>query len=341
MRGLPNIGSTICYLNSILQIIFNDPELSYALKTRLPAEADEVALKFNTLLRNYHSNCDHRILQQSLYNFNQLFSQHYDIFSSGHNDQHEYLISLLTLLHDNYAVKSRFEITGRATTVSDKLESAAIESMRLEALTARFINITDQKDVAYTSPISDMFLGQIHHRTECVLCGHISHKFEVYKQLTVYIVPSESGKVSLEDCLYQYTGITEISDNKDDLYQCDSCKEYNRSRRRLTLWRLPKVLCICVRRHIFHKGQTYKDNRHVEAPFELDVSPYVSIPLSNTKYSLRSVANHEGAPHFGHCYSLIRTRQGWAKVDDENISPMDDTKVISPANYMYFYKLQE
>lgn len=335
MRGLPNMGTT-CYLNSILQIIFNDQELAQDFTKKLPIGAETIGMHFRDLIKLYHSNCNDMVINKHFMIFNKYFSKYFEMFSSGHHDQHEYLLHLLDKLHDVYAVKSHFSLTGNCRGIVDEQEKIAIENMRITALTARFIPIADKPDIAYVSPVSNNFVGQMHHRTECINCGYISHQYEVFTQLSVYIKNPGKTSVTLDECLHEFTGITQISDGEENMYECNSCKTKNRSRRRLTIWRLPKILCICLRRHIYDGNRPHKDNRLVDAPMELDMAPYLSHPLAETKYNLRSIANHEGAPHFGHCYSLINTKQGWVVVNDESITAA--TKIISPANYIYFYK---
>jgi ubiquitin carboxyl-terminal hydrolase 36/42 len=346
MKGLPNFGNT-CYLNSIIQILVNTPQFieclrSFPLKIASPPEGEgslQVSTSFYHLLNAYHSqsnNADE--LRSALSGFIANFIKYHDSFGSGQQDQHEYLMLLFRIIHDTINIPCSFNITGELKTDLDKLEQKSLLSYRIDGMSTNDDNLTGTDSKAYDSAIFRLFTGQFHFRTECRNCHYVSHRFETFRSWEVPTGNPTKDSLTLEDSLDEYTGVTQLAD--DDKYECDSCKVKTQSLRKCSIWRLPEILIINIKRNIIHQIDrrfiALKDPREVEAPVILDCEPYMSVPRGKSKYELYATANHFGSPTHGHCMSFIKTDGGWNYLDDERIG--GTANIDNSSQYILFYR---
>ena len=73
------------------------------------------------------------------------------------------------------------------------------------------------------------------------------------------------------------------------------------------------------------------------------MKPYMVDPESskNTVYDLYGVINHMGGLSSGHYTSFVESviqKDFWVHFDDESISKLDPSNIVSKAAYVLFYK---
>ena len=107
------------------------------------------------------------------------------------------------------------------------------------------------------SVITDIFGGQLQSTIECLTCHNRSHCFDPFLDIAVPIeIPQNNGSdtrgrfarrnirepssCTLEDCFASFTA-TEILEG-DNAYNCEKCKSKQRSSKRLTIFKYPRVL---------------------------------------------------------------------------------------------------
>ena len=349
MKGFPNFGNT-CYINSIIQILLNTPPFLLSLQSYcddgaitpdMPAER-KASLAFIDLAKVYHDPAVPREhFHDALRKFIIIFRTCHEQFGFGQHDPHEYLMYFLKIIHDNQHTVAHYSLTGEGKTAGDRLEQKALENFREGGMSTTEDNLRDTEHKCYDSPISRLFTGQYRFQTECQnpSCKYISNRFDTFRSWEVSIGAGEAGKsVNLLDSLQEFTGITQLS--PEDMYECDKCKQKTQSLRKCTLWRVPPILIIFVKRNIYKvdRGRpiSYKDNREIDVPEILDVAPYLSAPRSNVQYQLYGTANHMGTPHGGHCYSHIKGNDGsWNIVDDMSVKLSGRTR--PEHKYILFY----
>jgi ubiquitin carboxyl-terminal hydrolase 31 len=180
--------------------------------------------------------------------------------------------------------------------------------------------------------------------------------------------PVSSESVSLLDCFQLYTKLEELS--SDNTWACSGCQSENAaSRKKLSLWTLPEVLVIHLKR--FRQTLTSRTKVHslVTYPLDsLDMAPYISsrdltraqlaahkVPhlsawqrhkqyrlgdKDDTLYDLVAVCNHIGHMTGGHytAYCKNPLKQQWYEFDDNKIRAMSASDVVCNNAYLLFYQ---
>ena len=110
---------------------------------------------------------------------------------------------------------------------------------------------------------------------------------------------NEKNATSLEDCLRMFTDTEELS--LEDSWHCPKCQKPQKASKQLTIWRLPKILIMQLKR--FSYKQFSRDNKidnYIEFPiYNLDLKNFVSESnrenlAGRTTYDLYGVINHYG-----------------------------------------------
>ena len=147
-----------------------------------------------------------------------------------------------------------------------------------------------------------------------------------------------SNHINLDHCL-QYFTEEECLEEGNEWY-CDKCKRRVMASKKIELFYLPRILCICLTR--FLKSGRYfgytKNDELVEFPLEnLNMSKYMCGPDKNySKYDLFAVSQHYGGMGGGHYTAVCKNIDGkWYEYD---CSPVSQNQVITNAAYVLFYR---
>jgi ubiquitin carboxyl-terminal hydrolase 4/11/15 len=149
--------------------------------------------------------------------------------------------------------------------------------------------------------------------------------------------------------------IEERLDDENMLY-CSGCKKHVQAMKTVTLWRIPKILVVHLKRFEY-RGTFNRSKIGVLVDFPLDGldldshSPQSAsgddfvddrVPLM---YDLFGVVNHYGRMGYGHYTAHARRwdetglEMTWTEFDDENVTDVANTdSIVSPAAYVLFYK---
>ncbi|XP_037554313.1 ubiquitin carboxyl-terminal hydrolase 19-like [Dermacentor silvarum] len=161
----------------------------------------------------------------------------------------------------------------------------------------------------------------------------------------------EEDGITLHQCLRLFTE-PEVLDPQEAWY-CPSCREHRQATKEFSLWRLPVVLVIQLKRFSFTRS-IFRDkiDKMVEFPvYGLDMSPYYCGPRStegpSTIYDLFAVTNHHGGMLGGHYTAFARcvdpvdthlSEIGWRLFDDSRVVDVSDPRVVTASAYMLFYR---
>ena len=105
----------------------------------------------------------------------------------------------------------------------------------------------------------------------------------------------------------------------------------------MLVWRFPNILIIHLKRF---DNNGNKINNNVDFPINnLDLRKYCcGYDKKKSVFSLYGVCNHIGSINSGHYYSYCKHNEDWYNYDDDNISIISESKIVSKNAYCLFYK---
>uniref|UniRef100_A0ACB8EKN8 Uncharacterized protein n=1 Tax=Sphaerodactylus townsendi TaxID=933632 RepID=A0ACB8EKN8_9SAUR len=161
---------------------------------------------------------------------------------------------------------------------------------------------------------------------------------------------------TLDECFQLYTKEEQLA--PDDAWRCPHCLVLQQGTVKLSLWTLPDILVIHLKRFRQVGEQRHKLTTLVHFPLRgLDMAPHVakrsrgskwgpwkhinpeSSP-SNFLYDLYAVCNHHGSLQGGHYTAYCRNALDghWYSYDDSTVEPVLEDDVSTRAAYILFYQ---
>ena len=325
--GLRNLGNT-CFMNSIVQCLSNTNELlKYMLSNRFKGELDEekeeseLVNNWNVVVRNlWHKNATFtpanflRSVQRLA-----VMKDRGQFTGFQQNDSQEFLQFFLEMFHNAVCKEVTMDITGKPRNDFDK--------MALEA----YKNYKEFFKNDY-SEIVKLFYGQFFTRIKTITDGkeESSRSFEPFNMLSLELAKNENGKYDLESCLANFTKVENLDTDKENTVKYKEVK----------FWSLPRILVVYFKRWDF-RGR--KINADVDFPIDdLDMSKYVmGYNRDSYKYELYAISNHGGGSGGGHYWAYAKNSDSnWYKFNDNVVSTLNVSKVVSPEAYCLFYRLK-
>ncbi|XP_031429222.1 ubiquitin carboxyl-terminal hydrolase 31 isoform X2 [Clupea harengus] len=165
---------------------------------------------------------------------------------------------------------------------------------------------------------------------------------------------------TLAQCLQLYTREEELA--PDDAWRCPHCKQLQQGRIKLSLWTLPDVLILHLKRFRQEADRRVKMQNMVRFPLlGMDMAPHMvkrsqsswSLPShwspwrrpyghnpNDYLYDLYAVCNHHGNMHGGHytAYCKNSIDGQWYCFDDTEVQPIPDEDVCQQTAYILFYQ---
>uniref|UniRef100_A0A7N0V4R6 ubiquitinyl hydrolase 1 n=1 Tax=Kalanchoe fedtschenkoi TaxID=63787 RepID=A0A7N0V4R6_KALFE len=341
LRGLNNLGNT-CFMNSVLQALLHAPPLrNYFLGDRhnrekcrkisleklcLPCDVDAIFTAVYSGDRTPYSPA------QFLYSWWQHSS---NLATYEQQDAHEFFISMLDLIHEKETKEScdLSKDSGECTCVAH-----------------------------------GAFSGLLRSDVTCATCGFTSTTYDPCVDISLDLdtvrrtstnksaKSNEGGSTStLSGCLDLFTKPEKLG--SDQKLYCQSCDGMRESLKQMSIRRLPAVLCLHIKRfeHSHIRKMSRKVDRHVQFPFSLDMSPYLSSSIVrnrfgnriyafegdeaevSTEYDVFAVVNHSGMLESGHYVTYLRLRSQWYKCDDAWVTEVDERVVRASQCYLVYY----
>ncbi|KAM4716573.1 ubiquitin carboxyl-terminal hydrolase 31 [Anableps anableps] len=167
---------------------------------------------------------------------------------------------------------------------------------------------------------------------------------------------------TLAQCFQLYTKEEQLA--PDDAWRCPHCKQLQQGRIKLSLWTLPDVLILHLKRFRQEGDRRVKMQNMVRFPLMgMDMAPHVvkrsqsswSLPShwspwrrsyglgrnpDDYLYDLYAVCNHHGNMHGGHytAYCKNSVDGQWYCFDDSEVTPISDDAVCQQTAYILFYQ---
>uniref|UniRef100_A0A1I8HI93 Ubiquitin carboxyl-terminal hydrolase n=2 Tax=Macrostomum lignano TaxID=282301 RepID=A0A1I8HI93_9PLAT len=337
--GLSNLGNT-CYMNCIVQCLSHTKPL---LELVLDCKDDQglpdngpVSGPFKRLLKELwspdpvSSYARPSELRVSMGRYAQRFSGY------GQQDAGEFMRFLLEALHED---SKRNKSTGRNK--YSRIQPIDFEELdklsdleKSKLLWERYISVD-------SSPIIDIFVGQLKSTLECCHCGHKTTTFDPFWDLSLSIPRGRS--TDLQSCLKLFTSRETLEG--DEMPTCEKCKARRKCDKSFSLYRLPKILVVNLLRFT-REGFRTKLDTLVDYPFDLDLTPFVDAESRQankfgTRYSLYGVSEHSGTTLSGHYTATVRhayDRNKWMAFNDTRVSNSTAEAAVSSLGYVLFYE---
>jgi len=317
--GLANLGNT-CYMNSAIQAFRHCPEwtlfckkggeLEKHIQTKDTADANanvRVALAYQDLIYSIWGGTGPAYVRPL--GFYDTLKQivrgtHYeDFIRRTPQDAHEFLVWLL----DQMYMATQREVIIQINSPE------RLDPMILSAVTG-WKNAFEK----HYSPLTDLIFGMYRIQYTCGGCKTVHTRWETFNCLKIQLVAN--GEIM--DSLH-----SEFKEEEIDGYACESCKQRTLTKKQASIWRLPKVLILSLKR--FTPMGT-RDNTPLvyngePLSFESVFAPESTEKSRATKFKLFATVDHHGSHMGGHytsqCFSPVWKR--WHRYDDETVSEID------------------
>ncbi|PVV02083.1 hypothetical protein BB560_003475 [Smittium megazygosporum] len=218
-----------------------------------------------------------------------------------------------------------------------------------------------KKNTNFEATSSDVEPSQVEFPTiKTILsndCKSFESEFKTLEQINNIEKKSDNvGTIDIYDCLHEF--ISEEQLDEQESWHCSNCREFRQAKKKLDLWRLPKVLIIHLKRFDHSKAWSKKINTFVDFPLEgLELKDFLvgnnygtnwddfsqeNLLPHNTVYDLYATCNHFGGYGGGHYTASVLhsdTNQ-WHYYNDSHVSRILDPakEVINESAYVLFYK---
>uniref|UniRef100_A0A3B4DJC6 ubiquitinyl hydrolase 1 n=1 Tax=Pygocentrus nattereri TaxID=42514 RepID=A0A3B4DJC6_PYGNA len=166
---------------------------------------------------------------------------------------------------------------------------------------------------------------------------------------------------TLDECFQLYTKEEQLA--PDDAWKCPHCKQLQQGMVQMSLWTLPDILILHLKRFRQVGERRNKLSTLVRFPLTaLDMAPHVVKRSNFTRlppgwkhqaqrpetgqhaqdflYDLYAVCNHHGGMHGGHYTAYCRNSVDgqWYGYDDSSVEPVPEGEVCTRGAYILFYQ---
>lgn len=297
-----------CYLNSVLQALFNTHSFSCFFKFK--KENENLIIQMFRVIYDMNTLINPRNIKKLLSQFDQ---GAYDIF--GNNDQqdaHEAINKILDIVHMSSAYKeTNYSDYGK---IDSDIKRQSFEEWKRNGEALGF------------SFITRFFGGQFKTLTSCSNCDYRSTRFDNFTGISLPIAGED-----IIDCLAEFIKPEKVQDAK-----CEKCGKQSLIRT-TTIWKFPLTLILNIKR--FKYDPATNMSHKVNTMLKMDKHLKISSSKRMYNYSLASVVYHHGrfmgAGHYN--TDLLKNDGSWYKLDDDTSYKMSDLPESSSNCYVLIY----
>ncbi|KAJ2787748.1 hypothetical protein GGI15_000449 [Coemansia interrupta] len=304
--GLNNLGNT-CFLNSVLQCLTHTPVLAEYMLTRKHSASCRAG--DNCMLCRFEAHVVRALSKRE---------------SSSISPK---------------SIVGRLKLVAKHMRIGRQEDSHEFLRLLVEAFQRSLLHGIDPKidrRIQETTLVHQVFGGYLQSQVKCERCGYESNTFEPLLDLSLDI---HSGGSSITKALRGFTRPEMLT--KSNRYKCDKCAKLVDATKQMTIYRLPRILTLQLKRFSTFGGG--KINRYIEFPLNLNMKSYVSKTTSETgpyDYSLYAVLVHAGGTaRSGHYYCYAKSPAGvWHELNDSMVHRVSVDTVLKQSAYMLFYE---
>eukprot|EP01128_Nolandella_sp_AFSM9_P001130 TRINITY_DN1123_c2_g7_i1.p1 TRINITY_DN1123_c2_g7~~TRINITY_DN1123_c2_g7_i1.p1 ORF type:complete len:844 (-),score=142.52 TRINITY_DN1123_c2_g7_i1:150-2681(-) len=241
--------------------------------------------------------------------------------------------------------------SGRNCTVSvDSVvqQLAAMLSLDIDVVTQLSISVNQMSDVRLSDeeefliePLSDIIVKWPTQTMFEKYMGEVKGKQP--RDGGTPQVKNGAGNVTLQDCLAAFTFPETLGEG--DEWFCPQCSSHQRAKKKIDIWKLPKILVVHLKRFLYTRLARQKIGTEVSFPLKnLDIAEFMpkgSIESGvSTTYNLFAVTDHSGGLGGGHYTAFARNHktQKWYLYNDANVHEVPASRACSKGAYLLFYE---
>lgn len=305
--------------------------------------------------------------------FKMLLSRKNETFA-GHaqNDSHDLMTYLLDIIHEETkltidvphdSLPSSFHMMNTMIIKYQYMINSTDDPEKKNRLAAEFNNFlvaNRRSAVEYMgvsqwanyvknnySVITRHFTGAFNSHIVCRECGSSNYKFDTFTSISLAI-PLEKQDITVYDCIDKF--IQRETLDGDNMYSCNICNKKCVADKKLSLWNVPNIVIIQLKRFINIKHPSgniviSKINIPIKYYETLNFCGYMHEYRQCGQYDLIGVIHHYGNYGSGHYVSFSKVNDDWYLFNDASVSKIEKMKfndsVMTDASYILVYKLHD
>ena len=154
---------------------------------------------------------------------------------------------------------------------------------------------------------------------------------------------------TLEECFNNLMRVVKLSDSEK--WHCVNCDTKVNALKKFNIWIPPNIMIIQIKRFGYKIDNEnnfvgFKLCNLITFPIkEFNINPYMSDyskKMGDFTYDLIAISNHIGNLNGGHYNSYVKSYSddNWYCMDDDNVTLLNESNLITPNAYILFYKLR-
>jgi ubiquitin C-terminal hydrolase len=181
------------------------------------------------------------------------------------------------------------------------------------------------------SPLTDLVFGMYRIQYKCTGCSTTHNRWETFNTLKVSV-----GEEPLEILLQN-----EFKEEDIDGYHCDACKNKCLAKKSVSIWRLPRLLIVTLKRFTPMGGRDNSQFNYDGGNIILEsvFSPESQESTKSKPYKVFATVDHHGNHMGGHYTSqaLSPVWKKWHLYDDETANEIKEPR-FGVYTYMLFFR---
>ena len=246
------------------------------------------------------------------------------------------------------SIKRALDINKKSYSLITKLFQTVLSST-LECPTCHFhsYNFNDMTNMIFIEIPQNLKIDKIDEEMDKFI-NIPEHNREQIKQKLI-MKQLNNNTYTLEECFTNLMRVVSLSDSEK--WHCANCDTKVNALKKFNIWIPPNIMIIQIKR-FGHKIDNednfvgFKLCNLITFPIkEFNINPYMSDyskKMGDFTYDLIAISNHIGNLNGGHYNSYVKSfsDDNWYCMDDDNVTLLNESELVTPNAYILFYKLR-